>query len=199
VHRLLIQSDQMKAVADRILRESGIIDVLKEYGEVKIGGSYALDVMLRPDIDLFVITPEHDWEKVTSVYSKIMARRYFREFDFVNWVDFDGEGVVSMRGYYFQPWVPIDGRLWKMDIWLITADQDRSDSLTNHFKELLGREPDESKRIAILEIKKAMLEGKKYRNGVNGRLIYEAVLEGAVKSVEDFEKYLYGRASENLN
>jgi|SRR3989344_542459 len=186
---LLEESKRIKEQADKILKESGILDILKDYGEVKIGGSYVLDVMLRPDLDLFVITQEHDWNKVLKISADIMKSRYFREFDFVNWIDFGDKDIDAMKGYYFQPWVPIEGQLWKMDLWLITPDQYKGSELTDRFKSLLDKETGVSKRLAILEIKKAMRQGKKYVKGVDGRLIYQAVLEKEITTVEDFKKF----------
>ncbi|MCX6740372.1 MAG: hypothetical protein NTZ49_04040 [Candidatus Parcubacteria bacterium] len=190
MHRLLKESKKIKAQADMILKESDIVEILKDYGKVKISGSYALDVMLRPDLDLFVITEKHDWNKVIDIQSKIMNLKYFRDFNFANWVDFEDKTITPIKGYYFQPWVPINNQLWKMDIWLITSEYDRTTELTEHFKKLLDQEPDDIKRIAILEIKEAMKENKKYTKGINGKLIYKAVLENGITNVEDFNKFL---------
>lgn len=192
MHRLLEESKRIKAQANKILKTSGIIDILQSYGEVKIGGSYALDVMLRPDIDIFVVAPQHNWDGVLEIQSKIMKSKYFREFDFVNWVDFEDQSLTSMKGYYFQPWVPVDGQLWKIDIWLITSESDKSAETTEHFKKLLS-EADESKKITILEIKEAMRQGKKYIKGVDGRLIYKAVLEDDITNPKEFEESLHLR------
>ena len=41
MHKPLEQSKKIKQQADKILKESGIVDILKDYGEVKIIGSYA--------------------------------------------------------------------------------------------------------------------------------------------------------------
>ena len=189
MHRLLEESKRIKSQADKILKESGIVEILQSYGEVKIGGSYALNVMLRPDLDLFVITNKHDWNKLLNIQSKIMKTKYFREFDFVNWIDFKEEVSDFMPGYYFQPWVPIDDQLWKIDVWLFTPEYDKSAGTTEHFKNLLSN-ADESKRIAILAIKEAMRQGKKYIEGVHGKLIYKAVLENGVTTLKDFEEFL---------
>lgn len=190
MHRLLKESKKIKAQADKILKESGIIEILKDYGEVKIGGGYALDVMLRPDLDLLVITKKHDWNKVIDIQSKIMRLKYFRDFNFANWIDFEDRTVTLMKGYYFQLWIPIGDQLWKMDIWLITPEYDRTFELTEYFKKLLDRETDDRKRIAILEIKEAMKENDKYAKGIDGKFIYKAVLENGVTNVEDFDKFL---------
>ena len=118
-----------------------------------------------------------------------MQLKYFREFDFVNWVDFEDQSLTLMEGYYFQTWVPVENQLWKIDIWLITPEYDKSVETTEHFKKLLA-ETDESKKIAILEIKDAMKQGKKYIKNVDGKMIYEAVLENDISSLEGFEEFL---------
>jgi hypothetical protein len=192
MHRLLRESEKVKAQATKILEESGVIEILQSYGEVKIGGSYALDTMLRPDIDLFVVTGKHDWEKVLQIQTKIMRTKYFREFDFVNWVDFEDKNLETVKGYYFQPWVPKGGQLWMIDIWLITPEYDETTKTTEHFKKLL-EQSDESKKTAILEIKEAMRQGKKYVKGVDGRRIYQAVLEGGITTPKEFETFLQTR------
>lgn len=190
MHRLLEESKKVKEQADRLLSQSRILEMLRPYGEVKIGGSYALDCMLRPDIDIFVIAREHDYAKVMNIQRAIMETKFFREFDFVNWVDFEDSEAMDMKEYYFQPWVPFEGVLWKLDISMFTSEYDRSHELTDRFKALLDAESDDTKHIAILEIKKAMREGKKYRSGVDGKLIYQAVLEKGVLSLATFEEFL---------
>jgi|GEM_PF-1901438 hypothetical protein len=189
MHRLLEESKAVKVQADRILNESRIIEILKTYGEVKIGGSYTLDVMLRPDIDLFVIAPQHDWSKILSIQTVIMETKYFGELDFANWVDFTDLTVTSLKGYYFQPRVQIDSELWKLDVWFLTPEYDRSAETTEHFEKLLAVSG-ESEKISILEIKEAMRQGRKYIDGVNGKLIYKAVLEHNVKTVDEFKIFL---------
>lgn len=196
MENLLQESKRIKAQADKIIKESGIIEILSEYGEVKIAGSYALDVMLRPDLDFYVVVEKHDWNKIIDIYSKLMQLRYFRDIYFIDWLNFENkqtgnteEWIPSIKGYYFATVIPVEDQRWKMDIWLITSEYDKSVETTEHFKSLLDG-VDESKKLAILEIKNAMREGKKYIKGVDGKFIYKAVLENGITSVEDFKKFL---------
>jgi hypothetical protein len=196
MHELLQESKRIKAQADKILRESGIVEILSTYGEVKIAGSYALDVMLRPDLDFYVVTEKHDWNKMLEIYSEIMKLKYFREIYFMDWLNFENkqagsieEWIPPFRGYYFACVIPVEDQRWKMDIWLVTSEYAQAMETTNYFKELLDN-ADESKKIAILEIKNAMRQGKKYLNGVDGRLIYKAVLENNISTPDDFKEFL---------
>ncbi len=155
--------------------------------------------MLRPDLDLYIVTPQHDWDKLLKVSDGIMRSKYFREFWFMDRIDFDdekddtiirGKAFAAIKGYYFLPWVQIGDQLWKIDIWLITKDQYKGQELTGHFKKLLDKEKDNSKKIAILEIKEAMKQNRKYIKGVDGRMIYQAVLENNVTTPQEFEEFL---------
>lgn len=193
---LLEESKRIKSQADRILKESGIIETLSEYGEVKIAGSYSLDVMLRPDIDVYVVVEKHDWDKVVDLQSQIIKKKYFRDVYFIDWLNFENkqagmvaEWIPSIKGYYFATVIPVEDQRWKMDIWLITKEYDKSAELTDHFKNLL-KGSNESKKLAILEIKNAMRQGKKYIEGVDGKLIYNAVLENGITDVESFKEFL---------
>src|SRR6185295_16946288 len=119
--------------------------------------------------------------KVLKIQREIMELKYFREFDFVNWINFTSKDADFTPGYYFQPWVPIGDKLWKIDVWLITKEFDKTSKVIEYFNSMIDNE---KKRI-ILEIKQAMYNGKKYDSGVNGELIYQAVLEEGIRTVEN--------------
>lgn len=196
---ILSKSKKNKLQADEIIGKSGILEILGSYGKVKVAGSYALDVMLRPDIDVYVVTDKHDWSKVREIHSKIIESNYFREVDFVNWLDFERNPIVdiwgpSIRGYYLRPIIPVEANLWKMDIWLITPEYDKSAERTDFYKKLLDQAGGSKKNI-ILEIKDSMMMNGRYIDGVDGKLIYSAVLERGIKTVDEFRIFLQGNIS----
>lgn len=185
---LLEESRSIKATADKILSESRLVETLSRYGTAKIAGSYALDVMLRPDIDLYVIAPTYEWKDMKALMNELMDQRYFSEIAFLNWIDFPAEDRVSIRGYYFQPCRWVNDVFWKLDVWLITPEFDRGAELTSKFAKLLAVHPE--KRENILIIKKAMCRDGKYEKGVDGQCIYKAVLEDGIETEEEFRKTL---------
>jgi hypothetical protein len=184
---IIEQSVKSKRQADLLINGSGIMDILSTYGEVKIGGSYALNVMLRPDLDFFVIADKHDWSKVLDINSKIMSSKFFKIVCFANWNDF-GETTPddNMKGYYFMTKISTEDTTWKCDIWLITPDQDKSSEYTETFKKLLVND---DQRKQILTIKDHFKQGEKYVKGVDGKLIYTAVLEKNISTIEEFTKF----------
>src|SRR6185369_13953756 len=121
------------------------VDILSEYGEVKMYGSYVLDLMLRPDLDIRVVAEKHDWDKLLEVQSKLTNTKYFRNLCFANWLDFEHkrigqikEWVPDINGYYFSAVVPLEDQRWKLDIWLVTKENDVLSRANDKFKVLLN-------------------------------------------------------------
>src|SRR5260221_4555585 len=100
---LLINSNQIRCDEDRILNESNLVEILSSYGDVKFVGSYPLNVMLRPDLDVYAIAKENSREKMLEVFQKIFVSNYFDEICFANWNDFEMDNEVGIKGYYIQP------------------------------------------------------------------------------------------------
>lgn len=186
-NQLLLQSRIIKKEADKILKESDLLNILKIYGEVKFVGSYALDVMLRPDLDVLVFSSKHDFSKLKETLKQIVIKNYFQQICFANWVDFRKQDTLN--GYYIQPQIKIGNNNWKLDIWLLTRDQYKPQ--TERFAKLLKFEKkSEFKKLSILSLKNEFRKGSKYIKPIDGKLIYEAVLEKGVQNKPDFMKYL---------
>lgn len=183
---LLTKSNQIKSDAEKLLEESKIAEILSMYGDVKFVGSYPLNVMLRPDLDIYAIG-ENNREKMLDIIQKIFVSNYFDEICFSNWVEFNQDQNLH-SGYYIQTLATIGENRWKLDIWLMPESQFKT--YTEEFLELIKDDPNEEKRLIILKLKEAFAEGKKYRKGVNGKLIYHAVLKDNITTVEEFEEYL---------
>jgi hypothetical protein len=78
-------------------------------------------------------------------------------------------------------------RDWGLDLWFVDQPQ-RQPDLT-HLRTLLPRLTDET-REAILRIKEEWTPRPEYGRSVNGTLIYEAVLDGGVRTLPDFAEWL---------
>src|SRR5258708_2576900 len=187
-NKLLQKSQEFKRQADEILSNFKLVEGLCKYGEVKFTGSYPLNVMMRPDLDVYAIAKENSKEKMLEVIHNIFSTVYFEEIRFTNYLDFHKD-QDDHKGYYIQPHKRIGENKWKLDVWLMT--EDRYEPHTEHFLDLLNKDEDaDKKRLIILELKNYYREGEKYKKGINGRVIYEAVLEQGIKNVMEFEAYL---------
>ncbi len=185
--QLLLKSKEFKSQADEILKKTKIVELFSTYGEVKMVGSYPLDVMLREDLDIYVLVKEHSYAKVVEIITSLLSLNYFQQICFANWLDHSRE--KGLKGYYLEPKVNIGGNRWKLDIWFMTEDQYKFH--TEKFLELLKNNENADKlRLKILELKNHYREGDKYQGNINGKLIYKAVLEHGVRTVEQFENYV---------
>src|SRR5258706_3801423 len=168
---LLHRSREIKNQAEKILNGSKLIEALSKYGEVKFTGSYPLDVMVRPDLDVYAIAKENSKDRMLEVIHDIFSSFYFEEIRFTNYLDFHKE-QDDLKGYYIQPHIKIGENKWKLDIWLMT--EDRYKPYTEHFLDLLNKDIHaDEKRLMIIELKNHYREGQKYRNNINGKTIYE--------------------------
>jgi hypothetical protein len=48
----------MRNQADEMLTECRVVDILSKHGDVRVFGSYELDLMVWPEIDVYVINPQ---------------------------------------------------------------------------------------------------------------------------------------------
>lgn len=187
---LLTKSNQIKEDADKLLKESKLIEVLSNYGDVRIVGSYVLNVMLRPDLDVYAVAKENSREKMLQVVYDIFKSNYFDEIRFINCIDF-AQDAIGPKGYYIQPHVTIGENRWKLDVWLM--DEEEFKPYTEEFLELLRNDKDQEKRLAILRLKEEFADKKKYIKGVTGKVIYTAVLKDNITTPEEFKVYLESR------
>lgn len=157
-----------------ILREA------EKIGETRLVGSVAVDLVVKRDIDIHVLVPRDSSVKTAAV--KLSA--YLLDRDSVSEVRItDYRHKEAMK-------VAVDslpGRSgsWSMDVW-ITSNRDMTGfEAANTLHDRL--DPD-SRRI-IMCIKSHYHGQQKLRDGMSTR-IYDAVLDGGVRSVKEFEEYL---------
>ncbi len=184
---ILDYAQEIKNEADTILQESGIQNILEEYGDVEIIGSYALDVMYRPDIDMLVFAEKHNYQKAKEIAVKILNLDYFNELCFVNKV-YENSGKTP-QGYYLQPHKHIGERDWKFDIWLTTHGNFdyRNDILKKRIMD--SKDVDETKQ-KILLLKKHFSNGTKYDHALSGNKIYNAVLDNPDVTIDELKGLL---------
>lgn len=184
---LLKWASEFKSIADEILDETDVINILSELGEVNLVGSYRLNVMYQPDLDLTVNSDSPSLENAGLVTLKLIKSGKFQTVSFTDM--YNNRLPGKSRGYYWKLTVTKNNVLWKFDIWYSTKDQDFAIKSTIKYEKLLKNNP--NKRELILSFKKQLSDGSKYVEGVTSVQIYDAVLnKGAdnVKKVFEIKK-----------
>ena len=183
----LLQSEAEAVVADLDLTAG-----LAAVGDPIRTGSSALGVMVKPDIDVTTACERLDlsvFDAVTHLAARLARHERVRQVTFRNDTGaWNTEPDKYPDGLFLQvQYRSSRPRDWGLDLWFVDEPQ-RQPDLT-HLRTLLPRLTDET-RAAILRIKEEWTPRPEYGREVNGTLIYEAVLDGGVRTVPDFAEWL---------
>lgn len=195
---ILEKQAELQEEADAIVGALHLDALLRTAGNPVRVGSSALGVMVRRDIDITVICERLDpatRKTVAEIAGELMldsrvgAVRYRNDSGAWN-----AEPQNYPDGLYLAVTYRTEkGEDWNFDIWFID-EPDRQPDLA-HLKTLPPRLTDEV-RETILAIK-AELAANAPKNGkpVPSALVYEAVLDHAVKTTAEFERRITGEGS----
>jgi hypothetical protein len=189
MNNYLETADLLKQEAKSLLHKKGLAKVLSKYGKIFEFGSYALDVMVWPDLDLYlevekVPTPRYvlgslvkDLLSIESfVYSRVETELWKKNNIFPK-----GEYIQLKErpGIWRQP--------WKVDIWVVDKNQLKEKrAWLKSTKEKLTPE----KRELILEHKHRFITEKGKTPQFGGYFIYEAVLDKHYTTGEQVRQHL---------
>ncbi len=193
---LLVTQKQLQADADELVEGLDLVDQLRAIGEPTRVGSSALGLMVRRDIDITVNCPRLD-DATLAAFAQLGARLMQRT-DLVVGVRFrndaghwNSEPQNYPDGLYLGLSVrTADGANWTFDIWLVDQP-DRQPDLA-HLRTLLPRLTD-ADRVMILAIKQ-VLAADTTEPKLPSALVYEAVMDHGVRTVEGFRGWHAGRA-----
>lgn len=177
---LIKEEEELRKKVDNILYQKGLFNLLQEYGEVNITGSYILKTMHKKDIDISLYNPNLSVAKFYELGGKI------------------AEILKPQGGFYRNTKVQfIKNRPpeslywgfqfgeWKMDLWVIPKEHlDESIEYSDKILENMTEE----KRELILEIKQKA--SSNYNKKYSSRELYSAVFKEEIKSVEEFKIFL---------
>ncbi|MDD4994861.1 MAG: hypothetical protein PHW53_00070 [Patescibacteria group bacterium] len=175
------QSKKWKREAVNLLQDSGVENILKEFGDVIFTGAYAADLMMSGDIDIYVVNKSYSKKKVLEIFNKLTNFCSFEGYLFFDWKKNKHPDFPS--AYYVGLKKKINKTKWKIDIWLLTPED-------LHKLPYFSLKPDEISK----EQKLAILKFKNYRNkffqNISSKIIYDIVLKHNITTVKVFKKYI---------
>ncbi|MDO8609093.1 MAG: hypothetical protein Q7R95_00960, partial [bacterium] len=167
------EQKNLKNKAEEILKDLDLVNHLQKYGEITFVGSYALDLMVKKDIDI-VVTSGINYRNFLELVNYLFPKNNIYS---LNLQDFSKSiypnrpyGIYCGITYLVKPDI-----FWKIDVWFMTKDGNDANKLVDWVKSKLT---DKNKEI-ILKIKNEMLNTK-YGKEISGMDIYKAVLENKV-------------------
>ena len=175
--RLLADADAARATAESILDRLDLLARWSAVGRVEVVGSVALDVVVRPDIDLEIyvdtLEPRAGFDAIVAIADIAGVRR-------IRYLD---ARDLPMNGLYWKVEYEDGGQNWTIDNWMFAGTQPgNSAGATAAIQAAIAR--DAGARATILRIKRSAVErGER----AHGRWVYEAVLD---HGIDDYSGYL---------
>jgi hypothetical protein len=175
-----MDNESIKKEAGSLIQRCGLPELLATYPGWFIGGSYSYDLMCWRDLDIYVLDPEHDLKRCFEIGYEVTLRLAARKSFFTNSVGGEPNGL-----YWGIRLGDVRQGAWKLDIWFL--DRAGYDSHAAYSSGMRERLTEESRSI-ILAIKEAYWQQASYRDTVTSEMIYRAVLDNDVRSINDFER-----------
>jgi hypothetical protein len=182
-----------------MLTECRILEILASHGDVRVFGSYELNLMAWPEIDIWVTNPRFRpamaWDVIKDLSESVPPTVVF----VANQID-HALGMSPLKA------VTVDYRLkhreihWKLDIGLSTGTEP---VIAFAFHDTIKEKLTPAARRLIKTIKERTVESPKYFKGKWGFTtqantfrsfdIYLAVLRDGVTTPQEFAQYLWER------
>lgn len=184
---LLRRQAQRQQVAVEILSHLGLLERWARVGDAKLVGAAAYGLMVAPDIDLEIYCDAPAVDPGFAVVGELARQPGVWKVRFSNELDGADRGLYWQLRYRWD-----DAEVWKVDMWLLGHDHPgpRSVDLVEPMKSALTNET----RRAIIAIKEALFG----EPDIHSIEIYEAVLDGGVRSVPAFRAWRSERGPSGL-
>ncbi len=178
----LERASKLRQEADLVLQKVGVYDILRPYGRIVPTGSYFLDVMVYPDIDLMM--SKVSVEQLFQIGGRLASS------DLVFQVVFEKSRDANLPGgLYLKPRVNYGdwGRPWKIDIWSLDDPIiDRQMEPVTRFKsKMVG-----PIREQIIRYKLSIMTDQHRTPMYSGYFIYKAFIDEGITDFQQVTRYL---------
>ena len=177
------QSDKLKLEADFVLGLIRLDDILRPYGKVFPTGSYFLNVMVYPDIDLYI--PKVSIDQLFMIGARIASCELVTQVMFERTddpVNLPGGLYLKSRVRYGE-W----GRPWKIDLWSLEEKVILNKMADMHnFQVKLTP----ALREQIVRYKLSVMTSQKRTPMYSGYYIYKAFIDEGLADFESVTQYL---------
>ena len=103
--------DNLKSNADKLLYDFGLLNELKNYGTPYIVGSYAMDLMVWNDLDIYVSNEFMSTKKLYKLTSFILNTFH------PGWYEAKKDIVDGKSAWFHGFETEVLSELWNIDIW----------------------------------------------------------------------------------
>ncbi len=176
------RSQKLRKEADKVMKMINLKRNCAHIGQIVPTGSYYMDLMMYPDLDLYL--PHTNIDKLFALATKLAKYNCVTEVVFLK-----GDKGDLAGGYYLKPRVEFGkwGRPWKVDIWsLPNRIIKKKQKELNKLKERMTPQ----QRKLILKYKYSILTDKGRTPMFSGIYIYQAVINHGMTNYNKITRYL---------
>lgn len=175
-------SKKLKAEADRLLAETKLVELLNQFGDVSLGGSYAYNLLVDRDLDFGVIVSSVTPQSRAKIMSLFASQPWAYSVKITDRVNFKPRSHMGAPlGLYLGLTIPFPEERWNVDVWFMVASEPIEDKLAD----LVEQATPEQKAI-ILTIKYELMKNGEKEKGLTSASIYKAVIRDSVSSTKEF-------------
>lgn len=173
-------SIQEKAAA--FLDEKNIINILHEYGDPTIVGSYRMQIMTWNDLDFYMSLPDFDIDHYYGLVKELI--------NVLKPIRFDGICNADKKIFFIGMEVLYDEERWNIDIWW-KKENEIADSVL-YARDLMAQmQLRPELRDAVISIKQELINRKMYgfdkgKVHYHSNEIYDAVFNKGILTKEEF-------------
>jgi hypothetical protein len=178
----LIRAAQLRREADTVMSMIRLREIVEPYSRIVPTGSYFLDVMVYPDIDLYLMSITHD--QAQQICTQLAAAPLVCEVKFE-----ESHDPTLPGGLYIKPRITYGdwGRPWKIDIWAVDQaiiDRKMVDMLR------FQAQMTPALREQIIRYKAAIVTARHRTPMYSGYFIYKAFIDEGMSNPQQVTQYL---------
>ncbi len=179
---ILERAAKLRTEADLVMQAVRLVEILQPYGEFVATGSYFMDLMVYPDVDLYM--PMASIPQVFEIGARLA------DCPIVNQVIFEKSDLPSLPGgLYLKPRIAYGGweRPWKIDIWFLDAAVIAEKMIP--MRQLAARLTP-ALREQILRYKTSLLNDEHRTPRFSGYFVYKAFIDEGLSDFAQVDQYL---------
>jgi hypothetical protein len=180
-------AQKLKEQARGVLKDIDLIAKLEPHGEVKLTGSFELDLMVWPDIDIQIEIPgKKDKVKAfTDISYELLQNTNIKNVKLINFIP--GRKPTMPVGMYMGlTYKKASFPQWKIDIWAL-SDSCRKES--HDYMNLVKNELNSTNRELILDWKHKILNNGRIPQ-LGSYMLYRAILIEKLSDPQEIFSYL---------
>jgi hypothetical protein len=165
-------SNTLRSEADKLLAHTDIVNLLAQFGDVNLGGSYKYGLLIDRDLDFGVTLHSFDLSLRQKIANLISSQPWVYGLNMSDRISFKPlSNLEAPRGLYLGLTVPFPTERWNIDIWFTLADFKPDTSIEDR---LMALNENEKNEILLLKYK-SVTDGTKIK-GMTSFEIYKKVL-----------------------